>query len=102
MKRDLIKKVLTDHAQNCSEMKKFRSILDKHGIEWHDMSDLSICRTRFRYKDNEWSVIHGHGTYGGWTAFEEDAGLLEVYAVNSNNEPEGWMTAQEVWEHVSC
>lgn len=52
------------------EMKKFRELLDKNGIEWVDDSeeerdDVWICRTHSKNHDR-WSVINGIGTYGGY------------------------------------
>lgn len=64
------------------EMKKFRELLDKNGIEWVDDSeeerdDVWICRTRSKNHDR-WSVINGIGSYGGYSIDEKNEGLLEV------------------------
>lgn len=64
------------------EMKKFRELLDKNGIEWIDDSeeerdDVWICRTHSKNHDR-WSVINGIGTYGGYSIGEKNEGLLEA------------------------
>lgn len=105
--------------QICSEMQKLRNYLDGHHIEWVDCStdgdviigcmknapdfkdsDFSMERTHFIYKDKEWSVIHGYGSYGGWHRVQDkkdDCGMLEVMseAVNKG-EPLGWLKSEEV------
>ena len=88
----------------CKEMEKLREALTANDIIWTDASDgglLPITRTHFEYKDYEWSVIHGFGTYGGWNRLEPDAGLLEIMsnAVDDGN-PMGWLTAEEVMDLV--
>ena len=94
------------------EMMKLRKMLTKAGIEWYDYSDpittslngisLQTYRTKFDYRENHWSVIHGFGTYGGWSSLKEDEGLLELMseAVNGG-EPVGCLTAEEVMEYVT-
>lgn len=64
------------------EMKKFRELLDKNGIEWVDDSEeldteKYICRTHPK-NHKRWSVINGFGTYGGYGLNEKNEGLLEV------------------------
>lgn len=88
------------------EMIKLRSILDDEGIEWWDKSEpetssLLMYRTKFHCYGYDWSVIHGYGSYGGYTSQEEDEGLLELMsrAVNGG-EPVGWLTAEKVMEYV--
>ena len=88
----------------CKEMTKLREALTANDIIWTDASDeglLPITRTHFEYKDYKWSVIHGFGTYGGWSHLEPDAGLLEIMsnAVDDGN-PMGWLTAEEVMDLV--
>lgn len=82
------------------EMKKLRDYLDTAGIPWEDYSqggDYPIERTRFYINGCMWSVIHGFGTYGGYSTFEPDKGLLELMAGDINGgEPIGWLTAEEV------
>lgn len=89
----------------CLEMEKLRTRLDEMGIAWTDHSDydsehstFDICRTRFTYNGTDWSVIHGHGSYGGWHTFNPaDPGLLEAYAIHEEGaDPEGHLTADEV------
>ena len=83
------------------EMKKLRALLDAENIEWEDKSDYGIypiCRTHFSYNGQRWSVIHGYGTYGGYSSFSTDRGLLEAY--NFNDEPIGYLTAEEVMHYV--
>ena len=63
----------------CDEMQKLRDGLDKLGIAWEDRSKdgyLPIERTWFYVCGFKWSVIHGYGSYGGWSVFSEDQGLL--------------------------
>lgn len=84
------------------EMIKFRKLLDANGIEWHDASDpaddpLRIDRTHFEYNRFHYSVIHGYGTYGGYSFFrDKDEELLELMSnsVDGGN-PVGWLTADE-------
>lgn len=81
------------------EMSKLRTTLTAMGIRWYDKSetffitgidtDFSIYRTKYKYKGSEYSVICGHGTYGG------DEGLLEVW-INRKGEPTGWHTADDI------
>lgn len=87
------------------EMAKLRTRLWAMGVKWHDDSviqpkipeledmelniDLSIYRTKYKYKGSEYSVICGHGTYGG------DEGLLEVW-IDRKGEPTGWHTADDI------
>ena len=87
----------------CAEMKKLRDYLDSTCIPWEDKSEvgqhLQIERTHFFVKKNgcKWSVIHGFGTYGGWSTYEIDKGLLELLAEDVNNgEPVGYLTAEDV------
>lgn len=72
-------------------MNTLRRWLDSQSIKWVDHSDLSMKRTRFWVKGNEWSVIFGEYSYGG------AQGLLEVWTKNVNNgEPLGHLSASEV------
>ena len=85
----------------CDEMKKLREGLDERGIVWEDATSeykdgLWICRTHFWYKGNRVSVIHGHGSYGGYDFITKDQQLLEYY--DGNSEPTGWLTADGVFE----
>lgn len=81
------------------EMAKLRTALTAMGVHWYDDTetfpiitgidtDFSIYRTKYKYKGSEYSVICGHGTYGG------GEGLLEVWI--SRKEPTGWHTADDV------
>lgn len=86
------------------EMELFRKMLDDNGIEWHDASDMGkypITRTHFNYRGNDWSVIHGYCSYGGYSHFEKDSGLLELMsgAVN-DGDPIGYLTAKEAFDYV--
>lgn len=86
------------------EMELFRKMLDDNGIEWHDASDMGVCpitRTRFGYRGCDWSVIHGYGTWGGYSRFRRDDGLLELMsgAVN-DGDPVGYLTAKEAFDYV--
>lgn len=93
------------------EMIKFRKLLDENGIEWHDASDLAdelpdelfrIERTHFEYNRFHYSVIHGYGSYGGYSIWDgRDEGLLELMS-NAINEgsPVGWLTADEAMQII--
>lgn len=64
------------------EMKKFRELLDQNKIEWIDDSEamdteLYICRTHPKNHER-WSVVNGFGTYGGYSMWEKNEGLLEA------------------------
>lgn len=84
------------------EMKKLRYILDEKGIEWVDDTldksegfpflDLSIYRTKFRYKGHHCSVISGYGTYGG------EHGLLEMMC--DSCDPVGSLTYEGVLDII--
>ena len=94
----------------CEEMKKLRKWLDDNNIEWIDYSDYSfmdqevlfisgeINRTRFTVGNNKWSVIHGFGTYGGYTNYYKDEGLLELRI--GEDEPIGHLTAEQIIEKI--
>lgn len=87
------------------EMKKFRAMLDAEHIEWADASEIGaypISRTHFSYRNFNWSVIHGYGSYGGICLLtNKDNGLLELmsHAVN-DGDPVGWLTAEQAMEYV--
>lgn len=79
----------------CLEMEVLRIFLSEEGIDWEDKSDQFICRTKFVFRENHYSVINGLGTYGGqMNASEYNQGLLEVMI--DDNEPIGWQTAEQV------
>ena len=82
------------------EMAKLRTTLTAMGVHWYDDTetfpiitgidtDFGIYRTKYKYKGSEYSVICGHGTYGG------DEGLLEVW-ISRKGEPTGWHTADDI------
>lgn len=82
------------------EMAKLRTTLTAMGVHWYDDTEtfliipdigtnFSIYRTKYKYKGSEYSVICGHGTYGG------DKGLLEVW-ISRKGEPTGWHTADDI------
>lgn len=86
------------------EMRKLRQMLDEREIEYTDASNegfLPMTRTHFTYEGNFWSVIHGYGSYGGYSQFNDDEGLLELMtnAVNGGD-PVGHLTAEEVIEYM--
>ena len=88
-----------------SEMIKLRILLDLNDIAWVDASEdrhhYSIYRTHFEHRGYLWSVIHGFGTYGGWSSYSQDRGLLEVMSEAINGgEPIGYLTAEDVMEYV--
>ena len=83
------------------EMKKFRELLDKNGIEWIDDSeeerdDVWICRTKSKNHDR-WSVINGIETYGGYSIGKKNEGLLEVML---DDEVLGYCKAEESYKLV--
>lgn len=96
----------------CKEMKRLRKILDSNGIEWEDHSREwpnfdgetdYICRTRFKVGGNEFSVINGCGTYGGYSLYaKENEGLLEYLCLTNEDseDPTGYLTAEEAWQKV--
>ena len=87
------------------EMETFRDLLDEEQIEWEDVSELNaypIYRTHFKHRGFRWSVIHGYGSYGGFSPLtNKDEGLLELMsnAVN-DGDPVGWLTAEQAMEYV--
>lgn len=97
-------RITTPSFYVCEEMKKLREGLTKRGIKWNDMTqygppgheELWICRTKFEYHGNMWSVIHGFGTYGGFSHFMHDCSKLELM-VGLYEEPIGRLTAAEVF-----
>ena len=96
----------------CEQMQQLRKMLDEKGIPWQDVSDdwsrddfeMWIVRTHFEYKGFRWSAANGFGVYGGWGGANpnnnENMGLLELY--NFNDEPCGWLTAEEVMERIGA
>lgn len=90
----------------CEEMKKLRSYLDDHGIEWIDQSeedknpkflDMSIYRTWFDLNGERCSVVNGFGTWGGWTHRVDNLGLLEMMY---RGEVEGHLTADDIIKKI--
>lgn len=92
------------------EMKSLRRMLDEKGIEWIDAFSpelpdhkYQIYRTHFSYRGYKWSVVHGYGTYGGYSPLDSiDGGLLELMsdAVN-DGDPIGWLTAEEAMKYIT-
>ena len=105
----------------CDEMHKLRALLDEKGIEWidqsditpdeesevclkasnykfgSDMFDMTIYRTHFSVGKKKYSVVYGFGTYGGYSpVWHKDDALLELWQLNGNDYPHGWLTAEEV------
>lgn len=80
------------------EMGILREALDRHGIEWEDVSNSYITRTHFEVDGVKRSVIHGMGTYGG------QAGLLEIMPplnygsddVSTAEDVQGWCSAADI------
>lgn len=88
----------------CKEMRKLRKWLTKNKIPWIDHSDNSehyyMCRTKFGVNGNDFSVINGRGSYGGYhSLYEKNQGLLECW-VNHKGEPEGYLTADDVIQKI--
>lgn len=88
------------------EMLRLRRWLDEQKIERQDNSDIStcfwICRTKFKHKGIEWSVVNGFGTYGGFSLplDAHNQGLLEAYMPRQGKEPFGYLTCEELIEIV--
>lgn len=100
----------------CEEMKKLRAELDKRGIPWEDRStstpdevihawiaegfeekyvDVTVHRTRFAVGENEYSVINGYCTYGGFDpCIGDNLGLLECMV--SGNGVIGYLSVEDV------
>ena len=88
----------------CPEMLKLRDMLDEMNIDWEDDSDpitpttieCRIYRTHFYHNGDDYSVIYGYGTYGGWNRFLEkgDPQLLELMI--NKGEPTGGYTADDI------
>lgn len=89
------------------EMVRLRSNLDMLGIAWVDKSsttpDCWICRTHFFINGNRWSVVHGYGTYGGYSFYNDhDAMKLELMTNAQNDgEPIGYLTANEILKLIN-
>lgn len=78
-------------------------MLEENGIPYEDNSQgepLPMTRTYFSYNENQYSVIHGYGSYGGWDSFnKKDKGFLEMM-VNSDGNPIGYLKAEEIMKFV--
>jgi len=91
-----------------SEMEKLRSLLDEAGIEWRDESEMEdfagpgtyMERTKFEYKGEPWSVIHGYGSYGGYNCHSRDEGLLEVMKGYPDGDQTGFLTAAQAMKMI--
>ena len=91
-----------------SEMEKLRSLLDEAGIEWRDESEMEdfagpgtyMERTKFEYKGEPWSVIHGYGSYGGYDCYSRDEGLLEVMKGYPDGDQTGFLTAAQAMKMI--
>lgn len=85
------------------EMQLLRQMLEENGIPYGDNSQgepLPMTRTYFSYNGNQYSVIHGNGSYGGWDSFnQKDKGLLEMM-VNKDGNPIGYLKAEEIMKFV--
>ena len=89
----------------CSEMEDLREYLTKQQITWTDVSSKDdkywICRTHFWLNGNRWSIIHGYGTYGGFSELDKDSSLLELWASPVNDgDPVGYLTGKQVIEYI--
>ena len=94
----------------CEEMQKLRAGLNKRKIAWLDTSyhgerDVQtfywICGTRFTICGNEWSVVHGYGSYGGFNKHFCDHKLLECQAWEMT-EPDGFLTAERILKKIDA
>lgn len=92
------------YHEMCPEMLKLRDMLDEMNIDWTDDSDpitpntieCRVYRTHFYHNGDDYSVIYGFGTYGGWNRFSNktDPQLLELMI--NDDEPTGWHTAEDI------
>lgn len=89
----------------CEEMNILREYLSGHHIDWVDASSREeeywMCRTRFIYKGAGWSVIHGFGSYGGFSHVGKDRGLLELMSNKvDEGEPVGFLKAADIIKYI--
>lgn len=99
---------MTNKFRVCEEMQVLRDWLTKNNITWYDVSsnpqgidDCWICRTHFWLNGNKWSVVHGFGTYGGFSSIDKDFSLLELMATPINDgDPVGYLTGKQVIEYI--
>lgn len=77
----------------CDEFLKFRELLDKAGIEWHDASDTELLPrwVMYRTHGNGFSCIFGTNSYG------MGQGLLELQC-SGVPDVTGYLTAQEAFD----
>lgn len=90
------------------EMTKLRQMLLAKNIDYIDRSDpktilvnYRIDRTHFFVKGAKthfFSVVHGFGTYGGYSTHGKDKKLLEVQI--DHKDPIGFQTAEDVMKMV--
>lgn len=84
------------------EMQLLRQMLEENGIPYKDNSQgepLPITRTYFSYNGNQYSVVHGYGTFGGWDGFnQKDKGLLEM--MENRDDPIGYLKAEAIMKYV--
>lgn len=87
-------------------MKKFRKLLTEKDIAWIDSIHIGVVacpiyRTNFTFKNIEFSVINGYGTYGGYDPFtDSNEGLLEIFD-SETSEAKGNFTAAEAMKYTS-
>lgn len=74
--------------EDCEELKKLKEYLKSKNIPYttpNTDGDYPINRVKFNIGINNFSVINGYGTYGGFDAvYKENQGLLEIM-INDNN-----------------
>lgn len=82
-----------DELIPCAEFLKFRELLDKAGIKWHDASDTELLPRwgMYRTHGDGFSCIYGTGSYG------MERGLLELQCSNMVD-VEGHLTAHEAFD----
>lgn len=77
----------------CEEFFKFRRLLDKAKIPWHDASDLNAYFTMHRTHGDGFSVVYGRASYG------REEGLLEAM-IDGIEDVTGYLTAEEAFALV--
>ena len=101
----------------CEEMVKLREGLDKRNIAWEDHSDvapkeyielmksngfteieadITMYRTHFDYKGHHYSVVFGYGSYGGINPINPEVCGDKLELMIDMENPQGWLTAEDV------
>ena len=96
---------MTIEQANCHEMKKLKKWLDENNIAYEckdaERSPYAMARVHFYIGEKHFSCIHGYGSYGGETVISSDEGLLELYQLNGESDPIGFLTVEDVIKEVT-